>query len=42
MPFKRTEGFRFTFNEPLHANFVILIDGKPEDIERTCTFICCS
>ena len=35
MPFKRTEGFRFTFNEPLHANFVILIEGKPQEIERT-------
>lgn len=35
MAFKRTEGFRFTFNEPLNANFVILIDGVPEDIERT-------
>ena len=35
MTFKRTEGFRFTFNEPLNANFVILVDGQPEDIERT-------
>ena len=35
MAFKRTESFRFTFNERLNANFVVLIDGKPEDVERT-------
>ncbi|AWE06411.1 PilZ domain-containing protein [Lysinibacillus sp. 2017] len=35
MTFKRTEGFRFTFGEPIDANFVILIDGKPENIERS-------
>ena len=34
LTFKRTEGFRFTFNEPLNAYFVILINGKPENIER--------
>ena len=33
MPYKRTEGFRFAFSEPIDANFVILIDGKPENSE---------
>ncbi|WP_332650923.1 PilZ domain-containing protein [Lysinibacillus sp. 54212] len=35
MIFKRQEGFRFSFGEPLEAKFVILIDGKPFDLERT-------
>lgn len=35
MIFKRQEGFRFSFGEPLEANFVIIIDGKPLDLERT-------
>lgn len=35
MTFKRTEGFRFTFGEPIDANFVILIDGRSENVERT-------
>ena len=35
MAFKRTEGFRFTFEDPVPANFTVLIDGKPEDIELT-------
>lgn len=34
MIFKRTEGFRFAFEEPLDAGFVILIDGKPADLEQ--------
>lgn len=33
--FKRTEGFRFAFGEPIAASFVILVDGKSLDIEGT-------
>lgn len=29
MIFKRQEGFRFSFGEPLDAGFIVLIDGKP-------------
>lgn len=35
MIFKRNEGFRFAFGEPLYANFGILIDGKPQNLEKT-------
>lgn len=35
MIFKRKEGFRYAFGEPLEAGAVILIDGKPLGIERT-------
>lgn len=35
MIFKRQEGFRFVFSEPLPASFCLLIDGKPQDIEKT-------
>ena len=35
MIFKRQEGFRYAFGEPLEAGVVVLIDGKPLDIERT-------
>ena len=35
MIFKRQEGFRHAFGEPLQAGVVILIDGKPLDFERT-------
>lgn len=35
MIFKRQEGFRFCFGEPIEAKFVILIDGKPLNLERT-------
>ena len=35
MIFKRQEGFRYAFGDPLEAGAVILIDGKPLDIERT-------
>lgn len=35
MIFKRQEGFRFVFSEPLHASFCLLVDGKPQDIEKT-------
>lgn len=35
MIFKRNEGFRFVFGEPLNANFSILLDGKPQNIEKT-------
>ena len=33
--FKRTEGFRFTFDEPISARYIVLVNGKPEDIEAT-------
>ena len=35
MTFKRTEGFRFTFGEPINAKYIVLVDGKPEDLEMT-------
>ena len=35
MIFKRQEGFRYAFGEPLQARAVILIKGKPLDVERT-------
>lgn len=35
MIFKRQEGFRFVFGEPIQARFGILIDGKPQNIEKT-------
>ena len=35
MIFKRQEGFRFAFGEPLDAGVVVLIEGKPLDVERT-------
>lgn len=35
MIFKRNEGFRFAFGEPLYASFVLLIDGKPQNLEKT-------
>ena len=35
MVFKRTEGFRYAFKEPISANFMILLDGKSENIELT-------
>lgn len=35
MAFKRTEGFRFTFGEPVNAKYIILNDGKPQDLEMT-------
>jgi hypothetical protein len=35
MIFKRKETFRFEFGQPLEANYVVLIDGKPMDLERT-------
>ncbi|MEK4228448.1 PilZ domain-containing protein [Solibacillus sp. FSL H8-0538] len=35
MLFKRKEGFRFAFGEPVPANFVILVNGKPVDIEQS-------
>ena len=34
MIFKRQEGFRYAFGEPLEAGVVILIEGKPLDVER--------
>lgn len=35
MIFKRNEGFRFVFGEHLHANFSLLLDGKPQNLEKT-------
>lgn len=35
MIFKRKEGFRHAFGEPLEAGVVILIEGKPLGVERT-------
>lgn len=35
MYFKRGESFRFAFKEPLKAKFSLLIEGKPEDVEKT-------
>jgi len=35
MIFKRQEGFRYAFGEPLQAGAVVLIEGKPLDVERT-------
>ena len=29
MHFKRQEGFRFVFNEPIEASFKLLINGQP-------------
>jgi len=34
MIFKRNEGFRFAFEQPLKASFVILLNGRPASIER--------
>ena len=35
MIFKRQEGFRHAFEEPLAAGVVILIEGKPLNVERS-------
>ena len=35
MIFKRQEGFRHAFGEPVQAGIVILIEGNPLDVERT-------
>lgn len=35
MIFKRKEGFRHAFGEPLQAQVVILIERKPLDVKRT-------
>lgn len=35
MFFKRKEGFRFSFDEPIPAEAVILVDRRPVDIDRT-------
>ena len=34
MGFKRQEGFRFAFGEPLEANFIVLTDGKQDTINE--------
>ncbi len=36
MHFKRQEGFRFVFNEPIEASFKLLIDGQPMDGLGSC------
>lgn len=33
--FKRTEGFRFTFGEPIPAKYIILENGEPGELEAT-------
>lgn len=33
--FKRTEGFRFTFGEPIPAKYIILENGNPKELEAT-------
>ena len=35
MQFKRNEGFRFVFGEPLDGNYIILLDGKPAVLEQS-------
>ena len=35
MKFKRQEGFRYSFGRPLDAGVVVLIEGKPLDVEQT-------
>ena len=35
MIFKRQEGFRYAFGDPLEAEAVVLIEGKPLDVEQT-------
>ena len=35
MVFKRQEGFRFSFGNPLEANFVVLLDGETDSLERS-------
>ena len=34
MQFKRSEGFRYEFPNPIHANFKILVNGLAENIEQ--------
>ena len=33
MPFKRQEGFRFSFGNPLEASFLVLANGKSQEVE---------
>lgn len=35
MAFKRKEGFRFTFGQAIEAKYIVLINGKPENLEMT-------
>ena len=35
MIFKRQEGFRYAFGDPVEAGAVILIEGKPLDVAQT-------
>ena len=37
MIFKRKEGFRFAFGEPIDANYVVLVNGRAENLERSQT-----
>ena len=34
MQFKRSEGFRYDFPNPIHANYKILVNGLVENIEQ--------
>lgn len=36
MHFKRQEGFRFVFNEPIDARFKLLINGQPVEAFGSC------
>lgn len=36
MQFKRQEGFRFVFNEPIDSSFKLLIDGQPVEALDSC------
>ncbi|MEK4424147.1 PilZ domain-containing protein [Solibacillus sp. FSL K6-1523] len=39
MIFKRTEGFRFAFGDPVAADFVLLLNGKPEGGKCSCNVL---
>ncbi|MFC7685705.1 PilZ domain-containing protein [Ureibacillus sp. GCM10028918] len=36
MHFKRQEGFRFVFNEPIEASFRLLVNGQPVEALGSC------
>lgn len=39
MIFKRTEGFRFAFGDPIAAHFVLLLNGKQESGKHSCSIL---
>ncbi|ATP39091.1 PilZ domain-containing protein [Solibacillus sp. R5-41] len=39
MIFKRTEGFRFAFGDPIAANFVRILNGKLENEKHACSIL---